>query len=138
MSNVTHIFELTNTSEHHLISASPDLIITTKGAAGDANTYMASKWGGSNHVAAFVSGTDTIKVPLETLQELNASTAIPAGALDAANFESANADPSTADKIHYHTGTGVLSYYDGTDATPLLTLDGATAPTVAATDIEIV
>ena len=136
MSNVTHIFSLVDTAHHHLISADSNLIITSQGTAGEANVYLASKWGASNHVAGFETAVDRIEVPLDVLRELKSDTAIPVGTLDAANFESSAADPATADKIHYHTGTGVLAYFDGTDATALLTLDAA--PTLAASDIEIV
>lgn len=138
MSTQTHIFELVGSTEHHIISASANLIITSKGTPGEANVYMASKWGANNHVDGFVSGEDTIKIPLATIQELNASTALTVGTLPAASFESSATAPTTADKIHYNTATGVLSYFDGTDATALLTMDGTPAPTVAAADIEIV
>jgi len=139
MSSITHQFGLEiDATEHHLISTSPALIITSKGTPGEKNVYMASKWGANNHVDGFVSGEDTIKIPLATIQELNASTALTVGTLPAASFESSATDPATADTIHYNTATGVLSYFDGTDATALLTLDGSPAPTVAADDIEIV
>lgn len=138
MSNMTHIFRLVDSARHHLISADPNLIITSQGAAGEENHYMASKWGASNHVVGFETGVDKIETPLALIQELNASTAIVEGTLLAEHFEASATDPTTADAIHYNTATGVLAYYDGTDATALLTLDGAPAPTVAAADIEIV
>ena len=138
MSSITNLFGLEiDATEHHLISTSPALI-TSKGTPGEKNVYMASKWGANNHVDGFVSGEDTIKIPLATIQELNASTALTVGTLPVASFESSATAPTTADKIHYNTATGVLSYFDGTDATALLTMDGTPAPTVAAADIEIV
>lgn len=138
MSNITHIFKLNlDKTEHHLISADPNLIITAQGTAGEANTYMASEWGESNHVQGFVSGTDKIKVPLDTITALNASTALIAGELDASELTSGtDQTAATADTMYYNTASGLLYYSDGTTATALLTLDGK--PTLAASDIEIV
>ena len=142
MSNMTHIFKLnTETTEHHLISADPNLIITAQGAAGEANAYMASKWGENNHVANFVSGTDKIKVPLEVIQEVKADTAIVKGPLPAAKF----GDDTNYDSIIYNSVNGKLFYVapgatagESGDGVLLITLDGTPAPTVAAGDIEIV
>lgn len=138
MSNITHLFSLNiDATEHHLISTSPNLTITAQGTAGEAEAFMASRYGEYNHVAGFETGSDTIKVPLDVITALNASTALTAGELDASKLTSGtDQTAATADTLYYNTTTGVLYYSDGTDATALITLDGK--PTLAASDIQIV
>lgn len=139
MSNITHVFEINQKeSEHYIISASPNLIITTKGgmlADGETNTYMTSKWGYYNHATGFYSGRDTIKVPLEVIKELNPSTTITKGRLPAAKFYT---DGMSADCICYSEGS--LFYSTESDSSgrtvELLIMDDS--PTVAAADILVI
>ena len=142
MSNVTHIFEL-NGAEHHLVSASPGLIITAQGEPGAKNVFMASKWGEYNHVANFVSGTDKIKIPLDTIKEIcteqgATATALTKGALPAEKFS------DMGDTMFWNSAGNQLLYMPagiGTgDIHPvcILVLDGTPAPTLVAADIEIV
>lgn len=130
MSKTIYNFELKETStEHHLVSKSPNLIITTQGEAGAADVFMASKWGEYNHVAGFVSGEDKIQIPLALIQELNPSTTIAKGTLPAAKYgDSADQIEALGDKLLY--------WVSGDEQYQLLTLDGN--PTVVAADIEIV
>lgn len=138
MSNITHLFSLNiDATEHHLISTSPNLTITAQGTAGEAETFMASRYGEYNHVAGFETGSDTIKVPLDVIKEIKTDTTITAGELDSAKFATGTDESAaSADTLYYNTTTGVLYYSDGTDATALITLDGK--PTLAASDIQIV
>lgn len=144
MSNITHLFDLNiESTEHHLISKSPNLTITAESAAGEANTFMASKYGAYNHVAGFETTVDKIKVPLEVIKEANPDTALVKGPCPAAKYD---ADP---------VSDGFTTYKDAADAGRylrytkepnlgeageiiLLTLDGDPAPTLVAGDIEIV
>lgn len=144
MSKTIYNFELKETStEHHLISKSPNLIITTQGEAGVADVFMASKWGEYNHVAGFVSGEDKIQIPLAVIQAIcteqgATATALTKGELPAAKFS------DEGDTIFWNSAGNQLLYMPagiGTgDIHPvcILTLDGTPGPTVAATDIEIV
>lgn len=140
MSNMTHTFNLNlDATEHHLISSSPNLTITSKGAAGEENVFMASKWGAYNHVEGFETGKDKIKIPLEVIQEVKADTAFTKGACPAAKFKDS---PDLDDVLSF--ANNLLQYSwteDGGDSyktVALLTLDGDPAPTVVAADIEIV
>ena len=144
MSNVTHIFELnTEAVEHHLISKSANLIITTRGTAGEENTYMASEWGEYNHVEGFETGTDKIKVPLALIQEIcteqgATATTLTKGELPAAKFS------DEGDTIYWNAAQNQLLYMPANIGTGdihavcILILDGTPAPPLAATDIEIV
>ena len=143
MSKTIYNFELKETStEHHLISRSPNLIITTQGEAGVADVFMASKWGEYNHVAGFVSGEDKIQIPLAVIQEICAkwslTTTLTKGPLPAEMFSDAG------DTIFWYASENQLQYVPNSVGTgdiahvTVLTLDGTPAPTVAATDIEIV
>lgn len=138
MSNITHLFELnTESVEHHLISKSPNLIITSKSAAGEENVFMASKWGEYNHVEDFETGKDKIKVPLDMIKEIKADTALTVGT--PAQIQTT---PDHDDSLYYTYGVLGYSYTEDNGDTykqvPLLTLDGDPAPALAAVDIEIV
>ena len=140
MSNITHLFDLNiESTEHHLISKSPNLTITAESAPGEANTFMASKYGTYNHVAGFETTVDKIKVPLAVIQEFKADTTFAKGACPAAKFQNS---PDSDDVLSF--ANNLLRYSwteDGGDTyemVELLTLDGDPAPTLAAGDIEIV
>lgn len=132
MSNITHQFDLNiESTEHHLISKSPNLTITSKGAPGEENVFMASKWGEYNHVEGFETGKDKIKIPLDVIKEFNPSTTITKGTLPAAKYgDSADQIEALGDKLLY--------WVSGEEQYQLLTLDGTPPPTVVAADIEIV
>ena len=143
MSNMTHTFNLNlDATEHHLISSSPNLTITSKGAPGEENVFMASKWGEYNHVEGFETGKDKIKIPLDVIKEVYPTTAIVKGTLPAERYEAVGGGYDT---LLVASG-GVLTYIapdpertGSAGATiKLLTLDGTPAPTVVAADIEIV
>ena len=142
MSNITHLFNVNvEATEHYIISTSPNLIITAESAPGEANSFMASKWGEYNHVKGFETTVDKIKIPLDTIKEANPATALVKGPCPAAKYD---ADP---------VSDGFTTFKDAADAGKylrytkepnlgesgeiiLLTLDGN--PTLAAADIEIV
>lgn len=141
MSQITHLFDLNiESTEHHLISKSPNLTITAQGTAGEADVFMASKYGEYNHVKGFETGKDKIKVPLDVIKEVFPTTAIVKGPLPAERFD----DDTNFDSIIYVTGgtaRGRLQYVAADSANTivaLLHLDGDPAPTLAAGDIEIV
>lgn len=153
MSKTIYNFELKETStEHHLISKSPNLIITTQGEAGVADVFMASKWGEYNHVAGFVSGEDKIQIPLAVIQDVVAATAgasldIVKGALPAERFIEtseenlrSNSTYNHQNQIVYTTDGGGKLYFvtcgDNCGVACLLTLDAK--PALSAGDIEIV
>ena len=129
MSNITHLFNVNvEATEHYIISTSPNLIITAESAPGEANSFMASKWGEYNHVKGFETGKDKIKIPLDTIKEVFPSTTLVKGTLPAAKYgDSADQIEALGDKLLY--------WVSGDEQYQLLTLDGN--PTVVAADIEI-
>lgn len=143
MSNITHLFNVNiEATEHYIISTSPNLIITAESARGEANSFMASKWGEYNHVKGFETTVDKIKIPLAVIQEICAkwsqTTTLTKGPLPAEKFSDAG------DTIYWSESENQLLYFPNSVGTGdigsvcILTLDGEPAPTVVAADIEIV
>lgn len=120
------------TGTSYLASDDPNVIVTHKFTAGQADTALACRYGANNIVRGFVSGEDSVFVPMALLSELNPDTTLSAGTLPAGRFDTAAAG---ADMLFYD-GNGVLHYCaTATDAHAILTLAGA--PTLAAADITI-
>lgn len=135
MSKTIYNFELKETStEHHLISKSPNLIITTQGEAGVADVFMASAYGDYNHVEGFVSGEDKIQIPLNVIKAFNPASTIVKGPLPAERYGTGGGTP--VDGIGCNEGLLFYNKDDGEPLLHLLTLDLLAVP--AATDIEIV
>ena len=143
MSTITHLFNVNiEATEHFIISTSPNLIITAESAAGEANTFMGSKWGEYNHVKGFETGVDKIKIPLDAIKEVYPSTTIVKGPLHPGNFnDDSNYDAIMydGDKLFYASPGQVGSGESGPTVTVIM-LDKAngSSVSVAAGDIEIV
>lgn len=115
----------------YLVSTDPNIIVTHEFTAGLEETALAAVPGECNVVRGFVSGEDTVFVPLTLIRELNRDTALSAGTLPAGEYSVSTAG---ADMLFYEGG--VLRYCKtATETTAVLTLDGA--PTLTAADITL-
>lgn len=144
MSTITHLFNVNvEATEHYIISTSPNLIITAESAPGEANSFMASKWGEYNHVKGFETTVDKIKIPLDTIREIcteqgATATALTKGTLPADKFSDAG------DTVFWNSAENQLLYMPANIGTGdihpvcVIILDGTPAPTLVAADIEIV